>query len=173
MHLNHREDFPESSEPKIQEKQPGEQSLPAGLTRPSIILGLKSKNLDGAIGELVPRALHGAGPIISKSQAITKLIQKRLKSSKLNPQSGIVFVSSRIPQLPSARVALGIAPGGLQYPPPNREPIYTVFLSLLPTDYTGPEMPVWARRCLGDKKKSYQIRTAPDLDAVISIFKEN
>ncbi|PIU19488.1 MAG: hypothetical protein COT18_07280 [Elusimicrobia bacterium CG08_land_8_20_14_0_20_59_10] len=158
---------------KLPGRQPGEQSLPSGLTRSSIILGLKSKNLDGAVGELVTHALHGAGPIISKSQAITKLIQKRIKSSKLDPQSGVIFISSRIPQLPSARVALGIAPGGLQYPAPNREPIYTVFLSLLPKDYAGTETPVWARRCLGDKKKSYQIKTAPDMDAVLSIFKED
>ena len=172
MHLSQHGGFSESSEPKIPAKPPEEQSLPAGLMRHSIILRLKAKNLDEAIGELVPHALHGVGPIISRSQAITKLIQKHLKSSKLDMRLGAAFVSSRIPQLPSARVALGIAPDGLWHASPNREPLHIVFLSLLPKDYTGQEIPPWARRCLHDNKKVYQIRTAPDLEAVISIFNE-
>lgn len=172
MYSDHHEDSPTPSGPKIPEKHPQGQPLPAGLTRPAIILNLKAGNLDEAIEELVPRALHGAGPIISKSQAIAKLIQKRLKSSKLDTRLGVVFITSRIPTLPAAKIALGISPEGLSHVSQSREPLHIVFLSLLPNDYAAQEIPLWARRSLHDSKKVYQIRTAPNCEAVISICNE-
>lgn len=173
MHSSHHGDPRKSSEPETRQKKAWQQVIPASLTRSAIILDLKSQTLEEAIGELVPCALHGAGPIISKSKAITKLIQKRLKSSEPDLQSGVAFIPSRIPKLTSAKVALGVAPEGLRGTPPNREHVYAVFLSLLPEGYSGPEIPVWAKRRLSDKKKLYQLKTAPDLNTVLNILKED
>jgi hypothetical protein len=151
----------------------GPQTEPGAVPRfgpNSIILPLRSATLRDAIDELVPKALHGAGDIILKSAKIAESLKKGLGVRSVEYHHGLAFLHHRLRESPGQRMALGIAPTGLQAEEGVEARIFVVALFLRPVREPGYEIPLWARRIMCNDKMIYQLRTAPDISAVVKAF---
>ena len=136
----------------------------------SIILPLKSATLSDAVAELVPRALRGAGDIFLRSAKIAESLKKGLNLRAVEYHHGLAFLHHRLRESPGQRMALGISPDGLQ-PEGNIETrIFVVALFLRPMREPGYDIPLWARRTMCNDKMIYQLRTAPDITAVLEVL---
>ncbi|MBI4424436.1 MAG: hypothetical protein HY554_11940 [Elusimicrobia bacterium] len=142
-----------------------------GLTKASIVLGLRSGAVADAIDELVPRALYGLGSAFQSRVEIAKTLREGLESGgRVELHRGLAFLHLRVAELPEERAALGISPDGLGSGLASPERVFVVCLFLKPPRGAG-SMPAWARRRLCDEKTIYRLRTASTVDAVIGILR--
>lgn len=136
----------------------------------SILLPLKAATLREAVDELVPKALHGAGDIILKSAKIAESLKKGLDLQSVEYHHGLALLHHRLRESTGPRMALGISPNGLQSEEDAGSRIFVVALFLRPAREPGYEIPLWARRTMCNDKVIYQLRTAPDIPAVLKVF---
>jgi len=168
---------PADGDPPAVAGAPGNQLQPLeppelhGLTKRSIILGLKSATLLEAVGELVPKALHGTGKAFSRSSEIADTLKKQAAGGASEFHKGLVFLHMRLDDLQEKRAAMGISADGLSPGSAVGDKVFVVALFLRPSREPGYDVPLWTRRKLCNERAVYKLRTAPDLDAVLRILR--
>ena len=167
-------DRPAESDPGIAEQAPDARvSTPRGevaLERAGVVLNLRVSSLGEAIRALVPKALHGAGRAILKSEALAEELCQRVSARGAELRPGLAFVSSTMPLLAGRRVALGISPGGLRLETPPYDRIFVVALFLNPQKDDGAPPPRWAQRQFSKSQTIFKLRTAKSVDAVLKLL---
>jgi len=154
---------------KPRPSQPG--AAPAQRFSPnSIILPLQSATLRDAVDELMPKALHGAGDVFLKSAKIAESLKKSLGPRCVESHHGLVFIHHRLKDISGPRMALGISPTGLQPEGEGGTAVFVAALFLSPLHEQGGDIPLWAKKTMCDERMIYQLRTAPDLAAVLALL---
>ncbi|MBI5622698.1 MAG: hypothetical protein HY924_02850 [Elusimicrobia bacterium] len=141
----------------------------AALLKASIVPAMTGRTLEDSLDELVPRALHGAGPIVREVEAVARSLKEKLKLKPPLIQAGVAFVHAHVKGLASCKAALGVSPCGLE-PPPGQDRVYVVFLSLTPEKHQGSGIPAWAKRKLGDEKTLYELRKVQSIEAALGVL---
>jgi hypothetical protein len=149
---------------------PGESQNGARFSPSSILLPIKSVTLREAVDELVPKALHGTGDVFLHSAKIAESLKKGLDLQSVEYHHGLAFLHHRLRESSGHRMALGISPNGLQGEGGSESRIFVVALFLRSTREPGYDIPLWARRSMCNDKMIYQLRTAPDIPAVLKVF---
>lgn len=160
-------DEPATESPPV--SRGGQDELPGGaygLTKVSIVLGLKSRTLSEAVDEVVPKALHGTKAFV-KSAEIAAALKGNLGYGAVEFRRGLAFLHQGVEELDAPRASLGISRDGLDPGVRSQERIFVVALFLKPARALGFDIPLWARRKLSDERTIYKLRTAADLDAVL------
>ncbi|MBI4678008.1 MAG: PTS sugar transporter subunit IIA [Elusimicrobia bacterium] len=141
------------------------------LAKTPIVIGLACASLADAAQILVPKALHGSGKVAAKSADIAEEVREGIKLSSLELREGLAFIHHRVAGISERRLALGISHDGIPTGSSIQERVYIVFLSLMPENRPGYEVPLWSRRKLCNQQTIYRLRKAPDVDTVLSILK--
>ncbi|MDD5629694.1 MAG: hypothetical protein PHU21_11555 [Elusimicrobia bacterium] len=142
------------------------------LSHNSIVLPLRSATLKDAVDELVPKALHGAGDIVRSSAKIAESLKKGLSLRSVEYHRGLAFLHHRLKEAPAARMALGIAPDGLEADGAPGGRVFVVALFLKPTREPGYDIPPWARKTMCSERMVYRLRTAADVGAALQALAE-
>ncbi|MFA5138988.1 MAG: hypothetical protein WC728_07135 [Elusimicrobiota bacterium] len=138
----------------------------SGLSRMSILIGLGPIDLAEAAKRLVPKALHGAGKVFSRSAEISKTLAQGIEDgSCIESHRGAALLHLRVEGLAEPRAALGISSEGM-----GPERVYATALFLSPKGAAGSGIPHWARKKLFDEKTLYRLRTAADLESVCGVL---
>jgi mannitol/fructose-specific phosphotransferase system IIA component (Ntr-type) len=99
-----------------------------------IVAQLKSKQRDGAIGELVG-ALAKAGKIPANSaDAITKSVVKRENEASTGIGKGVAVPHVKHPMVKEPVAAIGCSAEGLDFSSLDKQPVYSVILLVSPMD---------------------------------------
>lgn len=163
------QDTTPASEPPPGESQAEPPRGLQGLTKMSVILGMKSRALLDAVEELVPKALQGTKAFL-KSAQIAKNLQGSLGYGAVEFRRGLAFLHLRIEELAEPRASLGISRDGLDPGVRVQERVFVVVLFLKPARDPGFDIPLWARKKLCNERTIYKLRTATDLDAVFQVL---
>lgn len=144
-----------------------------GMTKSSIVLGLKARFLADALVELVEAALHGAGAGFLKRSELTQRLQRRLDDESVELHHGVALVHLRCKELQETKSALGISRDGIEPFGMFPDRIFVVALFLHPRDHAGDCIPKCAREALTNEHVVYELRTARDQDAALRALQRN
>jgi hypothetical protein len=140
----------------------GEPASLSALRPDSIILPLNSTTLRGSLDELVPAALHGGGRFFLRSAEIADAIEGGGGLRGEAPHRGLAVLIQAVEGLPEPRLALGIAPHGLETEADDGGRAFVVLVLLRPATQGGDRVPAWVRRTFCSDRTLYKLRTAED-----------
>lgn len=137
----------------------------------SVVLPLQSKTIPDSMDELVPRALHSSGKLFHKRSAIAEMLRETIRKGLAEYHDRVAILHLTVDGLRETRVALGIAPNGLEPAQPGGSPFFVVLLFLLSEGSEGPYLTSYERKKLCHEKTVYKLRTARDVDAAIQAIR--
>lgn len=136
------------------------------LGKPSIALGLSAGDLQEAAAELLPRALHGAGPIFARREELASAVREGGLPLESEARRGLALLRLVVEELPEPRAALGVFPKGVEGP--AEESVFVALLWLAPAE-GGADL-AKAVAGLAEGKIPHLLRTAESVEAVLDAF---
>lgn len=143
------------------------------LIAPEVIkAGLESKDKPGVLRELL-QILVDAGKV-TESEAILEALFKRESLQSTGLEAGIAVPHAKTTAVDSLTLAIGTAPGGIDFDAIDHQPSKLFFLMLAPPDKSGPHIEALAEIARMSKSTAFctAIINAKSPDEVIELFAE-
>jgi mannitol/fructose-specific phosphotransferase system IIA component (Ntr-type) len=100
----------------------------------AIVARLAAKDRDAVIRELVAAVIaSGAAPAELRDELVTRVLERELRGST-GFGKGIAVPHVKHKQVQRIAAAIGLAPNGIDFAALDKQPVYTVFLLVSPSD---------------------------------------
>jgi mannitol/fructose-specific phosphotransferase system IIA component (Ntr-type) len=144
------------------------------LSKESIVLNLRSRDRDGAIGELVDAIIAGNKADAGLRDAMLKAVLAREKLNTTGFGKGVAVPHVKLPEVSKIGVALGLSSRGIDFSAVDHQPVYIVLLLLSPKQ--APEEHLKAMevifKYLGKESFRRSLRECQSIDSVIELIRE-